>query len=272
MMPGPTPNQDNILMTKSEVVKLLQKYKKERDDAFRKGETSRDKLRLIEIATKSYTTELRQKIKELSDENTKLVKTIKKLRTDLGLESDPRFRGKIPKDLIKELQEKEEECRSLIEENNQLNLRITELTVECEQVQKWKRVLESRLQAVQSEMQDLIREKGLALHLWEETKAQRDELEQANKSLWQSVMKKEEKRKDLASKSVQTVTSIPIYRRICSNKLRELEISLQLHKKETEKVRTQFENLTTGNIKGAYSSYPQKSSGKTKIYYSSFPK
>uniref|UniRef100_H3ANW0 Zgc:113691 n=1 Tax=Latimeria chalumnae TaxID=7897 RepID=H3ANW0_LATCH len=231
---------------KSEITKLVQKYKKERDEAFRKGESTRDKLKLVEITTRTQIEELRQKVRDLSKENRILSKTLKTYRIELGLESDPRFRGKMTKDVVKELQEKEEECRDLAEENSSLKFKLAETTSEFDQIVTSKSTLQEKLQAIETEMQELIGENASTLKLLEETKLHRDEVEQANMFLRQALSQKQEM-KHFSNKYVQTMTSIPVYQKAYRRSSRELVTSQLLFHQETEKMRKKFEELPKMN-------------------------
>ncbi|XP_069498262.1 peptidoglycan DL-endopeptidase CwlO-like [Ambystoma mexicanum] len=194
-------------MSSSEVGKFLQKCQKERDEAFRREESSRDKLKRLEAATKTQILELKHRVKETTTENKILHKTIKRLRVELGLEISPRFKGKMTKDIIRELHDKEDQCLRLLEENSHLTFRLKEVVPGLAQVHKLKKDLESQLQASASKTQDLTSENARLSKLLEETEQERDEMARINLELRKSI----EETKQFSSKAVQTTTSIPIH-------------------------------------------------------------
>ncbi|XP_069089463.1 peptidoglycan DL-endopeptidase CwlO-like [Pleurodeles waltl] len=193
-------------MSSSEVSRFLQKCQKERDEAFRREESSRDRLKRLEASTKTQIAELKHRVKETTNENKILHKTIKRLRVELGLEISPRFKGKMTKDIIRELHDKEDQCLRLLEENSHLTFRLKEVVPSLAQVNKLKKDLEGQLQATSVKTQDLLAENARLSKLLEETEQERDEMARINLELRKSI----ESTKHFSSRSVQTTTSIPI--------------------------------------------------------------
>ncbi|XP_055497231.1 uncharacterized protein LOC129700677 isoform X1 [Leucoraja erinacea] len=138
-------------LTKSETKKLLLKYRKERDEASKRGEFNRDKLNVIRTSMASQIRELKEKVKALNSENKDLHKTIKKLQPELQLDTDSRLTSKLTKEVVKELKERAERCKSLQQENSRLNQEIDKLASELVQAENVRKLLEDRLLAAQSQ-------------------------------------------------------------------------------------------------------------------------
>ncbi|XP_061653865.1 uncharacterized protein zgc:113691 [Phyllopteryx taeniolatus] len=115
--------------SKFETLKLLEKCRKERDDAVHRETVLRHKLRQYESRLRSTET-LKQKLKTLTADNKELRKQVKALRKEIGLECSPRFHGKTTKDVVNDLHEKERACDVLIEKAAELSLTVDELTSE----------------------------------------------------------------------------------------------------------------------------------------------
>lgn len=118
-----TSNGKDAKVSKFETLKLLEKCRKERDDALHRENVLREKLRQYESRLRS-TESLKQKLKTLTMDNKELRKQVKTLRTEIGLEASPKFNGKTTKDIISDLHEKERECNSLVEKTGKLSLTI----------------------------------------------------------------------------------------------------------------------------------------------------
>ncbi|XP_051866693.1 uncharacterized protein zgc:113691 [Pristis pectinata] len=229
--------QKNTL-TKYETKKLLLKYRKERDEASRKGEVNRNKLHVIQTSMGSQIRELKEKIKALNSENKDLHKTIKKLRPELQLDTNPKLRSKLTKEVVKELRERAERCKNLQQENARLNQEIDNLTSVLAQAENVRKVLEDRLLAAQSQVRSLSNEHDRVVKLWEEAKIQREQTLQINRLFRQSLFSKQHCHQTL-DKCVQTIASIPIYRRFHMRKLEGTVKQQEIHW-ETEKVKQRF--------------------------------
>ncbi|KAE8610268.1 hypothetical protein XENTR_v10012066 [Xenopus tropicalis] len=193
-------------MTSYEISRFLQKCQKERDEAYRREESARDKLKRLEISMRSQIQELKTKLKEVTNENKALNKAVKKLRLDLGLEGNPKFKGKMTKDIIKELQDKEEQCSRLKEDNHSLSVQLKGMIPVITQTQKQKVEVEKQLQNIERKMQELQNENIHTSQLLQDTQRERDEFEKAYIMLKKSI----EEAKQHINRSVQTTTSIPV--------------------------------------------------------------
>ncbi|KAK6484639.1 hypothetical protein HHUSO_G12453 [Huso huso] len=206
-MSNPQVQLEKCHLAKPEALKLLNKYRKERYDAFQNQEALGDKMKLAEAMVKSQTDELKQKAKELKRENKELRKTVKKLRTDLGLELDPKFKGKMTMDIMIELQEKEQQRDCLAEENDTLKQKIDQLMTELASKVKAKKMLEEQLLSTQSELRHMTRSHCHLLKLCEELKNSKERpLLTTN---FPPISRKDNHRY-VSDKLVQTVTSIPV--------------------------------------------------------------
>lgn len=162
-------------VSKFETLKLLEKCSKERDDALQRESVLREKLRQYETRMRS-TEALKQKLKTLTMDNKELRKQVKTLRTEIGLESTPKFNGKTTKDIINDLQEKERECSSLVEKAGKLSLTIDDLTSELANTVTSKTLLEDQIQSLQQNLKDMTNNQRRLLKLWEDKKTQREQL------------------------------------------------------------------------------------------------
>ncbi|XP_056277401.1 uncharacterized protein zgc:113691 [Pseudoliparis swirei] len=170
-----TSNGKGEKVSKFETLKLLEKCSKERDDAMHRESVLREKLRQNESKIRA-TDAVRQKLKSLTLENKELRKQVKALRTEIGLERSPDFSGKTTKDIIDDLQEKDRECRSLVEKTGQLNLTIDVLTSEVTNMVTSKTLLEDKLQSLQQNLKDMTHNQRRLLKLWDDKKVQREQL------------------------------------------------------------------------------------------------
>ncbi|XP_029474377.1 uncharacterized protein LOC115100199 [Rhinatrema bivittatum] len=193
-------------MPTSEVKRFLQKCQKERDEALRREASSSDKLKTLQTTTRTRIQELKQQLKETTQENKVLAATVKRLRIELGLEISPRFKGKMTRDIIRELRDREEQCVRLGEQNDLFSLKQKETGLLLAQTQKLSKELAEQLQAAESKVEELSTENTRLSKLLQETEEQREELALANLLLRKSL----EEPKQLASRSVQTTTSIPV--------------------------------------------------------------
>ncbi|KAG8436879.1 hypothetical protein GDO86_007825 [Hymenochirus boettgeri] len=193
-------------MSSYEVSRFVQKCQKERDEAFRREESARDKLKQLDISTRSHIQELKAKLKEVTSESKSLHRTVKKLRLELGLEENPRFTGKVTKDIIKELQEQEEQCSQLKEENTLISVQLREIIPVLTQTQKQKAEVEKQLEDLEKKMRQLQNENNQVSQLLEDSQKVNNELEKANIMLKKSI----EDAKHYTNRSVQTTTSIPV--------------------------------------------------------------
>ncbi|KAM3605190.1 uncharacterized protein V6R79_021987 [Siganus canaliculatus] len=165
----------NGKVSKFETLKLLEKCRKERDDAMHRESVLREKLRQYESRMRS-TEALKQKLKSLTMDNKELRKQVKTLRTEIGLECSPKFNGKTTKDIINDLHEKERECSSLVEKAGKLSLTIDDLTSELANTVTSKTLLEDQVQSLQQNLKDMTNNQRRLLKLWEDKKTQRDPL------------------------------------------------------------------------------------------------
>lgn len=162
-------------VSKFETLKLLEKCRKERDDAIHRESLLRDKLRQYE--SRMRTTEaLKQKLKTLTLDNKELRKQVKALRTEIGLECSPKFNGKTTKDIICDFHEKERECASLVEKTGKLSLTIDDLTSELANTVTSKTLLEDQVHSLQQNLKDMTNNQRRLLKLWEDRKIQREQL------------------------------------------------------------------------------------------------
>uniref|UniRef100_A0A8C5I3F5 Uncharacterized LOC114479642 n=1 Tax=Gouania willdenowi TaxID=441366 RepID=A0A8C5I3F5_GOUWI len=162
-------------VSKFETLKLLEKCRKERDDAMHREGVLREKLRLYESRMRS-TEALKQKMKTLTMDNKELRKQVKALRTEIGLESSPKFNGKTTKDIINDFNDKERECCSLVEKAGKLSLTIDDLTSELANTVTSKTLLEDQVQTLQQNLKDMTNNQRRLLKLWEDKKTQREQL------------------------------------------------------------------------------------------------
>ncbi|KAM9789429.1 uncharacterized protein ACB057_012061 [Neosynchiropus ocellatus] len=162
-------------VSKFETLKLLEKCRKERDDAIHREGIMKEKLRQYESRLRS-TEALKQKLKTLTLDNKELRKQVKVLRTEIGLESSPKFNGKTTKDIINDFHEKERECSSLVEKAGKLSLTIDDLTSELANTVTSKTLLEDQVQSLQQNLKDMTNNQRRLLKLWEDKKTQREQL------------------------------------------------------------------------------------------------
>uniref|UniRef100_A0A3P8Y445 Uncharacterized protein n=1 Tax=Esox lucius TaxID=8010 RepID=A0A3P8Y445_ESOLU len=161
--------------SKFEVLKALEKCKKERDEAVHRESVIKERLRQYETRARS-TEALKQKFRTLTQENKELRKQVKSLRQEIGLEASPKFTGKTTKDVIKDLQEKERECVSLVEKTGKLNITNDNLTSELANAVTSKILLEDQVQSLQQNLKDMTSNQRRLLKLWEDKKSQREQL------------------------------------------------------------------------------------------------
>ncbi|CAL8369754.1 unnamed protein product [Boreogadus saida] len=136
-------NGNGDKVSKFETLKLLEKCRKERDDALHRESILREKLRQFESRSRS-TEAIKQKIKSLTNDNKELRKQTKSLRAEIGLEASPKFSGKTTKDIVNDFHEKERQCNSLIEKAGKLSLTIDDLTSELANTVTSKTLLEDQ--------------------------------------------------------------------------------------------------------------------------------
>ncbi|XP_064197234.1 uncharacterized protein zgc:113691 [Anguilla rostrata] len=196
-------------VTKYETSKLLEKCKKERDDAIHRENTMRDKLRQYESRIRS-TEGLKQKMKNMSLDNKELRKTVKTLRADLGLESSPKFQGKTTRDIINDLHEKERQYISMVERAGKLSRTIDELTSELANTVTSKTLLEEQVESLQQNLKEMTNNQRRLLKLWEDKKAQREQL-----SL--PAIGQRPGQRPVVHKSVQTEMSISVAQKLPAN-------------------------------------------------------
>uniref|UniRef100_A0A8B9KIX2 Zgc:113691 n=2 Tax=Astyanax mexicanus TaxID=7994 RepID=A0A8B9KIX2_ASTMX len=161
-------------VSKYETLKMLEKCRRERDDAVQREGALREKLRQYESRMRS-TESLKQKVKTLTQDNKDLRKQVKTLRAELGLETSPKFNGKTTKDIINDLHEKERQCSSLVEKTGKLSVTIDELTSELANTVTSKTLLEDQVQSLQQNLKDMTNNQRRLLKLWEDRKAQQRE-------------------------------------------------------------------------------------------------
>lgn len=153
-------------VSKFEILKLLEKCQKERDDAVQREGILRDKLRQFESRLRS-TEVLKQKLKTLLADNKELKKQVKALRTEIGLECSPKFHGKTTKDIVNDLHEKERECDALIDKAAKLGLTVDKLTSDLANAVTSKTLLEEQVQSLQQNLKDMTNNHRRLLRLWE---------------------------------------------------------------------------------------------------------
>lgn len=162
-------------VSKFETLKLLEKCRKERDDAVHRESIVRERLRQYESRMRS-TEALKQKLKSLTLDNKELRKQVKTLRTEIGLECSPKFNGKTTKDIITDLHEKERECSSMVEKAGKLSFTIDELTSELANTVTSKTLLEDQVLSLQQNLKDMTNNQRRLLKLWEDKKIQKEHL------------------------------------------------------------------------------------------------
>ncbi|XP_069548031.1 uncharacterized protein [Brachyistius frenatus] len=162
-------------VSKFETLKLLEKCRKERDDAMHRENVLREKLRQYESKMRS-TEAVKQKLKTLTVDNKGLRKQVKVLRTEIGLECDPKFDGKSTRDVINDLHEKERECSYLVEKAGKLSLTIDDLASELANTVTSKTLLEDQVQSLKQNLKDMTNNQRRLLKLWEDKKVQREQL------------------------------------------------------------------------------------------------
>ena len=209
-------------VSKFETLRLLEKCRKERDDAVHRESVFREKLRSYETRMRS-TEALKQKFKTLTQDNKELRKQVKILRSEIGLEANPKFNGKTTKDIIHDLQEKERQCASLVEKAGKLSLTIDDLTSELANTVTSKTLLEDQVISLQQNLKDMTNNQRRLLKLWEDKKGQREQL-----SL--PAISQRPGQKPLVHKAVQTEMSIS-----SSQKLPVNAFETKPFRRETEK-------------------------------------
>ncbi|KAK0146270.1 hypothetical protein N1851_014428 [Merluccius polli] len=170
-----TSNGDNNKVSKFETLKLLEKCRKERDDALHRESVLREKLRLLESRSRSTET-LKQKLKTQAADNKELRRQVRGLRADIGLEAGPKFSGKSTKDVVNDLHDKERQCNALVEKAGKLSLTIDDLTSELANTVTSKTLLEDQVLSLQQNLKDMTNNQRRLLKLWEDKKAQREQL------------------------------------------------------------------------------------------------
>ncbi|XP_063794783.1 virulence factor-related M protein-like [Pseudophryne corroboree] len=231
-------------MSSYEVSRFVQRCQKEREDALRREESSRDKLKCLEVSSRSQIQELKAKLKEVTNENKALHRTVKKLRIDLGLEGSPKFRGKMTKDIIKELQEQEDQCSQMKEENQLLSVQLREMVPVIVQTQKQKAELQAQLEGMESKIWDLSNLNTQLSQLLQETQKERDDLEKAYLMYRKSI----EDTKKITSRSVQTITSIPVILQSTYKRVSRESSSSQASQVPSEKRKVSLENSNSAPI------------------------
>ncbi|XP_068593971.1 centromere-associated protein E [Cebidichthys violaceus] len=204
-----TSNGKGEKVSKFETLKLLEKCRKEKDDAMHRESVLREKLRLYESKMRS-TEAVRQKLKSLTVDNKELRKQVKALRTEIGLESSPKFSGKTTKDIINDLHEKDSECSSLVEKTGKLSLTIDDLTSELANTVTSKTLLEDQVQSLQQNLKDMTNNQRRLLKLWEDKKVQREQL--ALPAIAQKPVQK-----PFVHKAVQTEMSVSLSQKLPAN-------------------------------------------------------
>lgn len=205
----PDPPRDPLVrsyMSSYEVSRFVQKCQKQRDDALRREESARDKLKHLEVSSRCQIQELKAKVKEVTGENKNLHRTVKNLRLDLGLEGNPRFKGKMTKDIIKELHEQEDRCAHLKEDNQLLSVQLRELLPIIVQTQKQKSELQTQLKDMESKTRAMSEENTQLSRLLKDCRKEKEDLERAYMMFKKSI----EDAKKVTSRSIQTATSIPV--------------------------------------------------------------
>ncbi|GCB61121.1 uncharacterized protein [Scyliorhinus torazame] len=232
------PHTDSL--TKSEIKRLLQKYKRERDEATRRGEVSRDKLHAIEAATRAQIRELKEKVNTLNSENKSLNKTIKKLQPELQLDGSTRLRSKLTREVVRELKERAEQGKMLLQGNTRLNQQIEQLLADLAQAEGARKLLEDSLQVAQSRVKSLTQENERVLKLWQEGQIEREQALRINRFFRQSLFNKPKSCLTL-DKCIQTIASIPISRRFQKRNTEGIVKQRELHQ-QTMKMKQKFVN------------------------------
>ncbi|XP_061696382.1 uncharacterized protein zgc:113691 [Syngnathoides biaculeatus] len=160
--------------SKSETLKVLEKCRKERDDAVCRERVLRDKLRQCESKLRSVET-LKQKLKTLTADNKELRKQVKGLRTEIGLDRSPKYHGKTTKDVVNDLLEKERECDVLIEKAARLGLTVDQLTSELANAVTCKALLEEQVTSLHRNLKDMTYNQRRLLKQWEDRRLQREQ-------------------------------------------------------------------------------------------------
>lgn len=210
-------------VSKYETLRLLEKCRKERDDAIHRESVMREKMRQYDSRMRS-TEALKQKLKTLTVDNKELRKQVKILRAEIGLESSPKFQGKTTRDIINDLHEKERECSSLVEKAGKLSLTIDELTSELANTVTSKTLLEDQVQSLQQNLKDMTNNQRRLLKLWEDKKAQREQLTLP-------AIQQRPGQKSALHKSVQTEMSIN-----STQKLPASAFETKVLRRETERI------------------------------------
>ncbi|XP_041804948.1 uncharacterized protein zgc:113691 [Chelmon rostratus] len=219
-----TSNGKGEKVSKFETLKLLEKCRKERDDAMHRESVLREKLRQYESRMRS-TEALKQKLKSLTMDNKELRKQVKALRSEIGLECSPKFSGKTTKDIINDLHEKERECSSLVEKAGKLSLTIDDLTSELANTVTSKTLLEDQVQSLQQNLKDMTNNQRRLLKLWEDKKTQREQLALP-------AIAQKPGQKPVVHKAVQTEMSISLSQKLPVNAFETKPFSRD-HEKKT---------------------------------------
>ncbi|XP_018608787.1 uncharacterized protein LOC108935021 [Scleropages formosus] len=222
-------------MSKFDTLKLLEKCRKERDDAVQRETQLREKLKQYESRLRS-TEALRQKLRHVSLDNKELRRMVKSLRTDLGLESSPKFQGKTTKDIVNDLQEKEHQCSSLTEKNGKLSVRIDELASQLANTITSKAIVEEQMQSLQQNLKDMTNNQRRLLKLWEDKRVQREQL------FLPSISQRPGTRPVVAHKAVQTDMSIG-----AAYKLPPTAFELKPYRRESERNKSTLDKLGINN-------------------------
>ncbi|XP_007884795.1 uncharacterized protein zgc:113691 [Callorhinchus milii] len=146
--------------TKSEAKKVVQKVRKERDEACVREEALRERLKVVETVSRTQLRELRDKLKYVNAENKELNLVLSKLRPGLEPEAGLRARaGREPglgnraaREALKELQERAVQCWILQEENGRCSERMRALSRDLAEVASARQALQEQLQAARDEL------------------------------------------------------------------------------------------------------------------------
>ncbi|KAL4608250.1 hypothetical protein GN956_G25012 [Arapaima gigas] len=222
-------------ISKFDTLKLLEKCRKERDDAIYRESELREKLKQYESRLRSMEA-LRKKLKHVSLDNKELRKMVKSLRMDLGLELSPKFQGKTTKDIINDLQEKERQCNSLIEKNGKLGITIDDLTSQLANTITSKAILEEQIESLQQNLKDMTNNQRRLLKLWEDKKVQREQL------VLPSISQRTGMR-PISHKMVQTDMSIS-----ASHKLLPNAFEIKPYRWETERNKSTLDKLPINSL------------------------
>ncbi|XP_048395286.2 uncharacterized protein LOC125456308 [Stegostoma tigrinum] len=255
MMRSVRTNQANAyMMNATEVRKLLQKYKSERDEASRRAEISRGKLRATEAAA-------RGKVNALNPENKSLNRKVRKLQPEPRVEANPRLRSKLTGEVVKELKERAERCQNLLQENARLNQKVNQLAAGVARAEHVGKLLEDRLQVAESQVKSLTNERDRVLKLWEEAETGRERTLRINRLLRESLCNRQKSQQTL-DKCIQTIASIPIYRRF-QKRNPESTVKQQALHLQTVKMRQKFVERLSVIPKESWDSTSAKSSTST---------